>query len=79
METADAGSGPILFHGRVEGGKAVFGLLVLDHGKGGAGDGRAARLFVRPHDRFRTLAISVGDRVYGVPRDAKVFVEDYSI
>jgi sulfate transport system ATP-binding protein len=114
-----------LFHGRVEGGKAVFGSLVLDHGKGGAGDGRAARLFVRPHeldvhlapngqpslpatidrilsagplvkiellgpggeainvdmphDRFRSLAISVGDRVYVVPRDAKVFVEDYSI
>ena len=113
-----------LFHGRVEGGKAVFGSMIFDHSQGKAGDG-PARLFVRPHeldvhlapngqpslpatigrilsagplvkiellgpggetinvdmshDRFRTLAISVGDQVYVVPRDAKVFVEDYSI
>ena len=32
-----------------------------------------------PHERFRTVAVSVGDRVYVIPRDAKVFVEDYSI
>ncbi len=39
-----------LFHGRVEGDKAVFGSMVLDHAKGGASNGKAARLFVRPHD-----------------------------
>jgi len=112
-----------LFHGRVQGGKAVFGSLVLDH-PADAGEG-AARLFVRPHDldiqtvhngqpaipakvqrilatgplvkveltgdagesinvemphdRFRLTPIAVGDRVFVSPRDAKVFVEDYSI
>ncbi len=37
-----------LFHGRIEHGKAVFGPLVLEHA--GNGDGRAARMLVRPHD-----------------------------
>lgn len=39
-----------LFHGRVEGGKAVFGSLILDYPEGNHADGRAARLLVRPHD-----------------------------
>jgi sulfate transport system ATP-binding protein len=39
-----------LFHARVEGGKAVFGSLMLDHPEGGKANGRAARLLVRPHD-----------------------------
>ncbi len=39
-----------LFHGRVEGGKAVFGSLVLDYPQGDRADGRPARLLVRPHD-----------------------------
>ena len=38
-----------LFHGRIESGKAVFGPLVLD-GPEAAGEGRPARLFVRPYD-----------------------------
>ncbi len=47
-----------LFHGRVEGGKAVFGSLILDHASGVASNGKAARLFVRPHD----LEIHVASR-----------------
>jgi sulfate/thiosulfate transport system ATP-binding protein len=39
-----------LFHGRIESGKAVFGTLVLDRPEAAGNDGRAARLFVRPHD-----------------------------
>jgi len=39
-----------LFHGRVEGGKAVFGSLILDYPEGSESNGRAARLLVRPHD-----------------------------
>lgn len=39
-----------LFHGRIESGKAVFGPLVLERPETGGKDGRAARLFVRPHD-----------------------------
>jgi sulfate/thiosulfate transport system ATP-binding protein len=39
-----------LFHGRIESGKAVFGQLVLDQPNAGATDGKAARLFVRPHE-----------------------------
>jgi sulfate/thiosulfate transport system ATP-binding protein len=39
-----------LFHGRVEGNKAVFGSMVLDHAQGSASNGKRARLFVRPHD-----------------------------
>ncbi len=39
-----------LFHGRVEGGKAVFGSLILDVPDGVYSDGRVARLMVRPHD-----------------------------
>jgi sulfate transport system ATP-binding protein len=39
-----------LFHGRVEGGKAVFGSLILDYPEGSKSNGRAARLLVRPHD-----------------------------
>jgi sulfate/thiosulfate transport system ATP-binding protein len=39
-----------LFHGRVEGGKAVFGSLVFDYPQGIAENGRPARLLVRPHD-----------------------------
>jgi sulfate transport system ATP-binding protein len=39
-----------LFHGRIESGKAVFGPLVLDHAGPNGAEGRAARLFVRPHD-----------------------------
>jgi sulfate/thiosulfate transport system ATP-binding protein len=37
-----------LFHGRVEGGRAVFGSLVVDQPT--AKSGSTARLFVRPHD-----------------------------
>jgi len=39
-----------LFHGRVEGDKAVFGSLVLHYPEGRHVSGRAARLLVRPHD-----------------------------
>jgi sulfate transport system ATP-binding protein len=39
-----------LFHGRVEGGKAVFGSLIVDYPEGSKSNGRAARLLVRPHD-----------------------------
>jgi sulfate transport system ATP-binding protein len=39
-----------LFHGRIEHGKAVFGPLVLDHAGNGNGNGKAARMLVRPHD-----------------------------
>lgn len=39
-----------LFHGRVEGGKAVFGSLVLDYPEGSQSNGQNARLLVRPHD-----------------------------
>ncbi len=39
-----------LFHGRVEGGKAVFGSLVFDCPDGSSANSRAARLLVRPHD-----------------------------
>jgi sulfate/thiosulfate transport system ATP-binding protein len=39
-----------LFHGRVEGGKAVFGSLILDYPEGSKSNGQAARLLVRPHD-----------------------------
>ena len=39
-----------LFRGRVEGGKAVFGSLVLDCPEGSKANGRAAKLLVRPHD-----------------------------
>ncbi len=39
-----------LFHGRVEGGKAVFGSLIFDYPEGSKANGRAARLLVRPHD-----------------------------
>jgi sulfate/thiosulfate transport system ATP-binding protein len=39
-----------LFHGRVEGGKAVFGSLTLDCPEANGADGRRARLLVRPHD-----------------------------
>jgi sulfate transport system ATP-binding protein len=39
-----------LFHGRIEGSKAVFGPLVVDYPEGNGGGNRAARLLVRPHD-----------------------------
>ncbi len=39
-----------LFHGRVEGGKAVFGSLVVDYPEGRGHVSGAARLLVRPHD-----------------------------
>jgi sulfate transport system ATP-binding protein len=40
-----------LFHGRIEQGKGVFGPLVFDGSPvNGNGNGRAARLMVRPHD-----------------------------
>jgi sulfate transport system ATP-binding protein len=39
-----------LFRGRVEGGKAVFGSLILDYPEGNQANGRAAKLLVRPHD-----------------------------
>ena len=39
-----------LFHGRVEHGRAVFGSMVLDASADVRPDGKAARLFVRPHD-----------------------------
>jgi sulfate transport system ATP-binding protein len=32
-----------------------------------------------PHDRFRPLGLRTGEQVYVVPRQVKVFVEDYSI
>jgi sulfate transport system ATP-binding protein len=38
------------FHGRIESGKAVFGPMVLDRPEAAGGDGRTARLFVRPYD-----------------------------
>ncbi len=114
-----------LFHGRVEGGKAVFGSLVLDHASGMASDGKAARLFVRPHDleihtasrgpsslaarivrilsagplvkielqsersepihvemsheQFRAAKLHENDAVFVTAREARVFVEDFSI
>ncbi len=37
-----------LFHGRVEQGRAVFGSLSVD--QPGAGEGKGARMFVRPHE-----------------------------
>jgi sulfate transport system ATP-binding protein len=56
-----------LFHGRIEGGKAVFGPLTLDHDGAGAVDGQTARLFVRPYDlhidRRRTGKPSLRARV----------------
>jgi len=39
-----------LFHGRVEGGRAVFGSMVVDASTDEKADGRNARLFVRPHE-----------------------------
>jgi sulfate transport system ATP-binding protein len=39
-----------LFHGRIERGAAVFGPLVLPHSGSNGGEGRPARLFVRPHE-----------------------------
>jgi sulfate/thiosulfate transport system ATP-binding protein len=39
-----------LFHGRVEGGKAVFGPLVLDCPEPNAANGCPARVFIRPFD-----------------------------
>ena len=40
-----------LFHGRVEGGKAIFGSLVLDYPQAnGSASSAAAQLMVRPHD-----------------------------
>jgi len=39
-----------LFHGRVEGGKAVFGSLVIDPPGGLQIEGDTARLLIRPHD-----------------------------
>jgi sulfate/thiosulfate transport system ATP-binding protein len=114
-----------LFRGRVEGGKAVFGPLVLDYPEGNASRGQAARLLVRPHDleiskrpngrpalaarvsriltagpqvkielvhdggepinvemaheRFEEIQIEMGAEVYVSPRDARVFMDDYSI
>jgi sulfate/thiosulfate transport system ATP-binding protein len=32
-----------------------------------------------PHDRFRDLAIRLHDQVFVRPKEAKVFLEDYSI
>jgi sulfate transport system ATP-binding protein len=113
-----------LFHGRVEGGKAVFGPLVMDSPDGNPATGAGAKLFVRPYDldirledsggllgaaivriqsagsvvklelladgaqtlhvelthtRFRELNLVSGQRVFVVPRDAKIFLEDYAI
>lgn len=39
-----------LFHGRIDGGKAVFGPLVLDGPAAGKTNGQPAKLFVRPYD-----------------------------
>lgn len=39
-----------LFHGRIDGGKAVFGPLVLDGPAAGKANGQPAKLFVRPYD-----------------------------
>jgi sulfate/thiosulfate transport system ATP-binding protein len=50
-----------LFHGRIESGKAVFGTLVLDRPNAGATDGKAARLFVRPHE------LDIGREQNGAP------------
>jgi sulfate/thiosulfate transport system ATP-binding protein len=98
---------------------------VLDHAKGNGSQGKAVRMFVRPHDldihltrtdqtsfparvlrilsagplvkielqgekgeainvemaheRFNPLGLHMGDMVYVSPREAKVFVEDYTI
>ncbi len=114
-----------LFHGRIDGGKAVFGQLVLDHPDSGSADGQAARLFVRPYDldihtqrngrpglsarvervqsagpqvrvelvaetgeavtvemshaQYRDSRVTSGDSVYVSLRDARIFMEDYSI
>jgi sulfate transport system ATP-binding protein len=56
-----------LFHGRVEGGQAVFGSLAMDVPAGQTTDGRAARLFVRPHD----LEITT-DLVHGTGLRARI-------
>ena len=114
-----------LFHGRVEGGKAFFGPLVMDYPEGLGAGRRTARMLVRPHDleigvqpdgeasfpaevlrilaagpqvkielsgpgsapvnvempheHFRRMHIAAGDRVFVRPRDARVFMDDYSI
>ncbi len=114
-----------LFHGRVEGGRGIFGSLVLDSGGQELADARAARLLVRPHEldllpspngrpsvkvkvtriqaagpvvrveladergqqlqaelthaQRRELNLTVGDIVHVSPRDARIFVDDYSI
>jgi sulfate/thiosulfate transport system ATP-binding protein len=39
-----------LFHGRVEGGKAVFGSMVLDYPETKGNSAGPARMLVRPHD-----------------------------
>jgi len=39
-----------LFHGRIEGGKAVSGSIVVDTEAAAGDDGKTARLFVRPHE-----------------------------
>ncbi|HEY5998971.1 MAG TPA: TOBE-like domain-containing protein [bacterium] len=39
-----------LFHGRIEGGKAVSGPIVVDTVAAAGDDGKSAKLFVRPHE-----------------------------
>jgi sulfate transport system ATP-binding protein len=39
-----------LFHGRIEGGRAVAGALVVEAAAAACDDGKPAKLFVRPHD-----------------------------
>lgn len=113
-----------LFRGRVVGGRAVFGNLVVEAPGGLQIDGDTAQLYVRPHDlelhtsdarggmrativriqsagplvkieladgenqtihvemphdRFRNEPREVGQQVYVVPRDSRIFVEDYVI
>jgi sulfate/thiosulfate transport system ATP-binding protein len=39
-----------VFHGRLEGGKAIFGEMEMDYAADAASPSAAARVFVRPHD-----------------------------
>ena len=69
-----------LFRGRVEGGKAVFGSLVLDCPEGSKANGRAAKLLVRPHDleihtRSQWSPCPGGPRIEGSHRGSQVKIE----
>jgi len=114
-----------LFHGRIEGGKAVAGSIIVETSAAAGDDGKPAKLFVRPHDldlfpwqdeqnglraavvrvqsagsvvkielrarsgqaldvelpheRFRELGIRPGQDLLVAVREARVFVDEYSI